>query len=99
MPVQVACDVQTLFVDAAAVFAPQKGATPEQVEALTERLAELAARYRAEHGVDVCALPGSGAAGGLAGGLAALGAELVPGLALVAERGRPRRRPRRRRRS
>ena len=48
-------------------------------------MAETAARYRAEYGVDVCALPGSGAAGGLAGGLAALGAELVPGLALVAE--------------
>ena len=45
----------------------------------------LAARYRAEYGVEVCALPGSGAAGGLAGGLAALGAELVPGFALVAE--------------
>ena len=85
VPVQVACDVQTLFVDAAAVFAPQKGASPEEVEALSERLAEAAARYRAEYGVDVCALPGSGAAGGLAGGLAALGAELVPGLALVAE--------------
>ena len=42
-------------------------------------------RYRAEYGVDVSGLPGSGAAGGLAGGLAALGAELVPGLALVAE--------------
>ena len=85
VPVQVACDVQTLFVDAAAVFAPQKGATPGEVEALSERLAETAARYRAEYGVDVCTLPGSGAAGGLAGGLAALGAELVPGLALVAE--------------
>jgi glycerate 2-kinase len=85
VPVQVACDVQTLFLDAAAVFAPQKGASPGQVEALSERLAEAAVRYRAEYGVDVCALPGSGAAGGLAGGLAALGAELVPGLALVAE--------------
>ena len=85
VPVQVACDVQTLFVDAAAVFAPQKGASPAEVEALSERLAETAARYRAEYGVDVWALPGSGAAGGLAGGLAALGAELVPGLALVAE--------------
>ncbi len=85
VPVQVACDVQTLFVDAAAVFAPQKGASPGEVEALSERLIETAASYRSAYGVDVCALPGSGAAGGLAGGLAALGAELVPGLALVAE--------------
>ena len=80
VPVQVACDVQTLFVEAAAVFAPQKGASPAEVEALSQRLAELAVRYRAEYGVDISALPGSGAAGGLAGGLAALGAELVPGL-------------------
>jgi glycerate kinase len=34
--------------------------------------------------VDVRALPGAGAAGGLAGGLAAYGARLVPGAALVA---------------
>ena len=80
VPVRVACDVQTLFVDAATLFAPQKGATPEQVELLSRRLAELAARY----GAGVSSLPGSGAAGGLAGGLASLGAELVPGFALVA---------------
>ncbi len=84
VPVQVACDVQTLFLDAATVFAPQKGAAPAAIEALSERLAGLAGRYRAEYGVEVSSLPGSGAAGGLAGGLAALGAELVPGFALVA---------------
>ena len=79
VPVRVACDVQTLFVDAAAVFAPQKGASPAQVEQLSQRLAELARRYGA-----AAALPASGAAGGLAGGLAYLGAELVPGFDLVA---------------
>jgi glycerate kinase len=68
------------------VFAPQKGAGPEQVEELSERLAALATRYRGELGVDVTALPGGGAAGGLAGGLAALGATLRPGFELVAER-------------
>ncbi|HEX7526402.1 MAG TPA: glycerate kinase [Gaiellaceae bacterium] len=83
--VQVACDVQTTFVDAAAVFAPQKGATPEQVAELTERLRSLGSRYRAQFGVDVARLPGSGAAGGLSGGLAALGARLIPGLDLVAD--------------
>ena len=86
VPVQVACDVRTMFRDAAAVFGPQKGATPEQVARLTDRLDALAERYRRELGVDVSALPGAGAAGGLAGGLTALGATLVPGLALVAER-------------
>jgi glycerate 2-kinase len=72
----VACDVEARFVDAADVFAAQKGATPEQVRILRERLAQL----------DVPDLPGSGAAGGLAGGLAAIGARLVPGFELVASR-------------
>ena len=68
----------------ARVFAPQKGADPTQVEALSARLVALAERYRARVGVDVTTLPGSGAAGGTAGGLAALGAELRPGFAVVA---------------
>ena len=80
----VACDVTTAFTDAAAVFGPQKGATPEQVALLTRRLREVAARYRTEMGVDVTAVPGAGAAGGLAGGLFALGARLEPGFDLVA---------------
>jgi glycerate 2-kinase len=76
VPVEVACDVEARFLDAADVFAPQKGATPEQVRILRERLAQL----------DVPDVPGAGAAGGLAGGLAALGARLVPGFDLVADR-------------
>jgi glycerate 2-kinase len=83
--VEVACDVQTPFVDAARVFAPQKGAADQDVDELTERLGLLAERYRRELGIDVEALPGSGAAGGLAGGLAALGATLAPGFGLVAD--------------
>ncbi len=70
-----ACDVDTRFVDAARVFGPQKGATPEQVAELTERLRAL----------EVPDLPGAGAAGGLAGGLAALGATLRSGFDVVAE--------------
>jgi glycerate 2-kinase len=85
LPVQVCCDVQTMFVDAAAVYGPQKGATPVQVEELTRRLRELAERYRTEFGIDVERLPGAGAAGGLAGGLAALGGELAPGFDVVAD--------------
>ncbi|HMD47115.1 MAG TPA: glycerate kinase [Acidimicrobiales bacterium] len=80
----VACDVTTRFEDAARVFGPQKGASPDQVVELTDRLVELAARYRRDYGVDVTGLAGSGAAGGLAGGLAALGGRLVPGFELVA---------------
>jgi glycerate kinase len=81
----VACDVTTAFVDAAEDFAPQKGATPAQVALLKRRLERLAQVYEEDHGVDVRALPGSGAAGGLAGGLAAIGATLMPGFELVAD--------------
>jgi glycerate kinase len=81
----VACDVTTRFVDAARVFAGQKGATEKQIELLSRRLEALAVRYEETFGVDVRDLPGSGAAGGLAGGLAAIGATLVPGFDLVAD--------------
>jgi glycerate 2-kinase len=81
----VACDVDTLFIDAAKVFAPQKGATPAQVGMLTGRLEQLAQRYERDYGINVARMPGSGAAGGLAGGLAALGAKLIPGFDIVAE--------------
>jgi glycerate kinase len=84
LELQVACDVTTPFRQAAAVFGPQKGASPEQIEFLTDRLGSLADRYRREFGVDVDAIPGAGAAGGLAGGLVALGARIRPGFDLVA---------------
>ena len=79
----VACDVTTPFLEAAVVFGPQKGATPTQIDALTRRLAQTAARYERESGLDVTTLPGGGAAGGLAGGLAALGARIEPGFSFV----------------
>jgi glycerate 2-kinase len=81
-----ACDVETRFLEAAAVFGPQKGASPAQVELLARRLERLSQLYRSRFGVDVRPLPGGGAAGGLGGGLAAIGARLVPGFDLVAER-------------
>ena len=81
----VACDVDTLFTEAAEVFAPQKGATRTQVRLLTNRLERLAQMYSQQYGVDVSMTPGAGAAGGLAGGLMALGATLVPGFDLVAD--------------
>ncbi len=82
---EIACDVRTRFVDAAAVFAPQKGASPAQVGLLRARLEQLARRYHDELGVDVTEVDGGGAAGGLAGGLLALGGRVVPGFELVAE--------------
>lgn len=80
-----AVDVETRFTLAADEFAPQKGATPRQVELLRRRLERLAQVYRDEHGIDVDALVGSGAAGGLAGGLAAVGARIVSGFDLIAD--------------
>jgi glycerate kinase len=80
-----ACDVQTTFVDAAAVFGPQKGASPQQVLELEDRLEKLADRYRRDYGVDVRSIPGTGAAGGLGGALAALGGQLRSGYELVAD--------------
>lgn len=80
-----AVDVDTGFLDAADVFAAQKGATPSQVALLRRRLERLAQVYLEDYGVDVTTLPGAGAAGGLAGALAAVGAEIVSGFDLIAE--------------
>lgn len=82
---EVACDVRLTFTDAASCFAPQKGATPAQVELLSRRLDRLVELYAESYDVDVSSLAGSGAAGGLAGGLAALGAAVTEGFELVAD--------------
>ena len=76
-PTRVACDVDVPLLDAARVFAAQKGATPEQAEELERRL-ESMTELRG-----VADLPGAGAAGGLGAAFAALGADLVPGAQLV----------------
>jgi glycerate kinase len=76
----VLCDVRTKYVQAASVFAPQKGADVDTVVRLAERLDVLAGQLPR----DPREVPMSGAAGGLSGGLwAAFGAELVPGAAFV----------------
>lgn len=87
--VRLATDVtNTLCGDegAAAVFGPQKGASPDDVrvlDAALRRFAEIAAH---DCGADLLAMPGSGAAGGLTAGLVVVvGAEIAPGFALVAE--------------
>lgn len=82
----VGCDVDTQFLDAAEVFAPQKGATKAQVALLTRRLERLVQLYRDEFDVDISNLPGGGAAGGLAGGLCAIGARLQSGFEILADR-------------
>jgi glycerate 2-kinase len=81
----VCCDVRTPFTAAAEGFAPQKGADERQVAELTRRLRRMRDEVLAESGVDLDAVPGSGAAGGLAGGLVTVGARLVPGFDAIAD--------------
>jgi glycerate 2-kinase len=78
-PTRVACDVSVPLLDAARLFAAQKGASPAQALELETRLAGMA-----ELG-PYADLPGAGAAGGLGAALAALGGELVPGASLILE--------------
>lgn len=76
----VLCDVRTPWEEAPARFGPQKGASPDDVRALEERLRALAQALPK----DPAGVPMGGAAGGLAGGLwARYGAALEPGAAFV----------------
>jgi glycerate 2-kinase len=83
----VACDVENPLVGrrgAAAVFGPQKGATPRTVRQLDKGLSRLARLIAGVTGAEVAGMPGSGAAGGIAGSLhGLLGAQLKPGSELV----------------
>jgi glycerate kinase len=70
---------------AAVMFGPQKGATAEDVRVLDVALTRFAAVALRDYGVDVQAMPGSGAAGGLGAGLVLIaGATIEPGFDLVA---------------
>ena len=69
---------------AAAVFGPQKGATPEQVDRLEEGLARWAEVVAEATESDFADRPGAGAAGGTGfAALALLGADLRPGIELI----------------
>ena len=81
--IRVACDVTNPLTGpngAAAVFGPQKGATPEMVGRLDAGLANLL------NVAGTSGAPGDGAAGGLGYGLRAFcSAEIVPGAQLIAD--------------
>jgi glycerate kinase len=85
--VTVAADVDNPLVGpygAAAVYGPQKGASPEDVLLLDSALRRYARVLASDLGVDLADVPGAGAAGGLgAGAIAFLGAELRSGIDLV----------------
>src|SRR5690606_23374440 len=69
---------------AAFVYAPQKGASPEEVLLLDQALSHFAEVAAQTLGRDLQNTPGAGAAGGLGFGLLAfLNAQLVPGIDTV----------------
>jgi glycerate kinase len=85
----VACDVDNPLCGprgAAAVYGPQKGATPAMIPLLDAALLRFAQRSEQATGRRVATLPGAGAAGGLgAGALLFTPAVLRPGVGIVLE--------------
>ncbi|HLW37044.1 MAG TPA: glycerate kinase, partial [Candidatus Eremiobacteraceae bacterium] len=87
--IEIASDVKNPLCGpngAAAVYGPQKGASPADVRTLDAALRRFADVAAATTGVDVRDVPGAGAAGGVGGGFLALAhAVLRPGAQLVLE--------------
>ena len=71
---------------AAAVYAPQKGATPAQVDELEAALQNWSRKLAGASGNEQATAPGAGAAGGVGfAALTALGAQVRPGIELILE--------------
>ena len=73
--IEVACNIRNVLTGpqgVARVFGPQKGASPEDVEALAAGLDNYAAVIERDLGIDVREMPGGGASGGVGAGLHAL---------------------------
>ncbi len=70
---------------AATVFGPQKGADPDTVRVLEQRLTDWAPELNAAAGRAVGDEPGAGAAGGIGAALLALGGRRESGAAVIAE--------------
>lgn len=87
--IEAICDVTNPLLGkegAAAVYAPQKGATQQQVETLEAGMVHLADQLYKSIGKDVTKIRSGGAAGGLGAGLYAfLGAEIKTGIEIVLE--------------
>ena len=85
--VRVACDVTNPLCGnegASAIFGPQKGANPEEVNLLDKNLLHWASLIKDQLGKDILNVPGAGAAGGLGAGLMAFtDAELSIGANIV----------------
>ena len=85
--ITVMCDVTNPLygpTGAACVFAPQKGADAEKVKSLDAGLRHFGDVIRSQYGLDVSAMPGAGAAGGMgAGCVALLGGTIQSGIDAV----------------
>ena len=87
--IEVACDVDNPLTGkrgASAIFGPQKGATPEVVQELDAALKHFAAIIERDLGMDVDAVAGAGAAGGMGAAMMAfLKGQLRPGCEIIAK--------------
>ncbi|POT56483.1 glycerate kinase [Citrobacter amalonaticus] len=87
--IEVACDVTNTLTGkegASAVFGPQKGATPEMITRLDKALVNYAQLIARDLDVDVLALAGGGAAGGMGAALYAFcGSQLRRGIEIVTD--------------
>ena len=87
--VLIATDVTNPLVGpqgAAAVFGPQKGASPADVDVIEAALQRYASVVHRSLGIEIAGIAGGGAAGGLAAGLVAfLGGRIVSGFEVVAQ--------------
>ncbi|HEY3714293.1 MAG TPA: glycerate kinase [Jatrophihabitantaceae bacterium] len=82
--VQAACDVTAPLLDAAQVFAAQKGAGPDEIARLAAGLRRWAHVVERDVGPQIADVAGGGAAGGLgAGAIAFLDATVVSGVDVV----------------
>lgn len=86
---EVACDVSNPLLGpegASSIYAPQKGATPDEVKILDASLAHFAKCVKKQFNHTIDKIPGGGAAGGTAAGMFAFfNAQLTPGFNLMAQ--------------
>lgn len=86
---EVACDVTNPLTGengASAIFGPQKGATPQDIQLLDANLKHFASLIKGCFNIDIETVPGTGAAGGMGAALLAfMQAKLRPGIEIITE--------------
>lgn len=88
MSLRVACDIHNPLhgkQGAAYIFAPQKGASPDEVTQLDTGLRQFAKVVERDLTLQVADVPGAGAAGGMGAGVQLLGGQLDSGFQIIAD--------------